>query len=138
MTTTPPIDQQVTFLGCADPATTDAFYRDVLGLPLVLDQGACRIYRTGRDAFLGFCRQTANLAGTRAAGVIITLVVDQREMVDAWDRYLRERGYEAAIEKPPSLNTQFAIYHLFLRDPDGYLVEIQTFLDPAWPRPGES
>jgi hypothetical protein len=27
------------------------------------------------------------------------------------------------------------IYHCFLRDPNGYLIEIQRFLDPAWPRP---
>jgi len=25
------------------------------------------------------------------------------------------------------------IYHCFLRDPNGYLLEIQRFLDPAWP-----
>jgi extradiol dioxygenase family protein len=27
-------------------------------------------------------------------------------------------------------------YHLcFLRDPNGYFIEIQQFLDPAWPGP---
>ena len=52
----PDIDQQVTFLHCADLAATDGFYRGLLGLPLALDQEVCRIYRVGRDAFLGFCR----------------------------------------------------------------------------------
>jgi catechol 2,3-dioxygenase-like lactoylglutathione lyase family enzyme len=38
-----------------------------------------------------------------------------------------------AIEKRPTMNTTYNIYHFFMRDPDGYLVEIQRFLDPAWP-----
>ena len=38
------------------------------------------------------------------------------------------------MEKPPTYNPTYHIYHLFVRDPDGYLVEIQTFLDPAWPK----
>ncbi len=37
------------------------------------------------------------------------------------------------IEKPPTLNPQYNIYQMFVRDPNGYLIEIQTFLDPAWP-----
>ena len=32
-------------------------------------------------------------------------------------------------------NERFDIYNFFARDPDGYLVEIQRFLDPAWPAP---
>ena len=33
------------------------------------------------------------------------------------------------------------IYHCFLRDPNGYLIEIQRFLNPAWhgiPAAGDS
>lgn len=134
MVNPPGIDQQITFVYCADLAATDVFYRGVLRLPLVLDQGACRIYRAGRDAFLGFCRGTENLSAIHASGVILTLVVDERESVDAWYQYLVESGYGTVVEKKPAFNSKFAIYHLFLRDPDGNLVEIQTFLDPAWPR----
>jgi catechol 2,3-dioxygenase-like lactoylglutathione lyase family enzyme len=51
--------------------------------------------------------------------------------VDAWYEFLIEKGVE--IEKPPTLNPTYNIYHCFLRDPNGYLLEIQQFLDPAWP-----
>lgn len=131
----PAIDQQVTFLYCGDLDAVDDFYRDVLGLPLVLDQGACRIYRTGRDSFVGFCRSTENMGSQPATGVILTLVVGDRAEVDRWHDYLQHRGANGSIERPPVLNTRFNIYHLFLRDPAGYLVEIQAFLDTAWPRP---
>ncbi|MCP5094249.1 MAG: VOC family protein [Chloroflexi bacterium] len=127
----PSIDQQVTFLHTADLEKTAVFYETILGLELVLDQGPCRIYATGRDAFLGFCRS----AGTRldddkiSNAVILTLVSDA---VDEWHDYLLSQ--QVPIEKPPTLNTKFNIYHCFLRDPNGYLIEIQTFLDPNWPK----
>lgn len=127
----PRIDQQVTFLYTADLDRAAAFYEGVLNLPLALDQGACRIYRVAAAAFLGFCRQTEAIAPERA-GVILTLVVDEPDAVDQWADYLVALG--VAFERGPLLNERFNIYHLFLRDPDGYLIEIQAFLDPAWPR----
>ena len=52
-----PFDQQVTFLYTRDLAASAHFYAEVLGLPLVLDQGLCRIYRVSGDAFLGVCQR---------------------------------------------------------------------------------
>lgn len=130
----PSFDQQVTFLYCADLDAADGFYRGLLGLPLVLDQGACRIYRAAAGAFVGFCRGTENLAAIQAGGVILTLVVGEIAAVDRWHERLIAAGASAHIERPPAINPRFNIYHLFLRDPAGYLVEIQVFLDPSWPR----
>ena len=39
----PSIDQQVTFLYTIDLEATAVFYETILELPLILDQGACRI-----------------------------------------------------------------------------------------------
>ena len=36
------------------------------------------------------------------------------------------------IEKGPVFNRDFQIYQMFLRDPNGYLIEIQRFEDPRW------
>ena len=98
----------------------------------MLDQGVCRIYRVSDTGFLGFCTKVTAVGGPSGAPalqVVLTLVSDH---VDAWYQELLGRG--VAFEKPPTLNTQFNIYHAFLRDPNGYLLEIQQFLDPAWPR----
>ena len=124
--TPPPIDQQVTFLYTNDLAATHRFYTDIMQLPLVLDQGSCRIYRVSNDAFLAFCeRPTAE----QPEGIIFTLVTQD---VDGWHAYLVDR--DVAIEKPPTLNPAYNIYQCFVRDPNGYLLEIQTFMDPSWPR----
>ena len=130
MTTHPPIDQQITFLYTFDLKATAHFYEDIMGLSLVLDQGSCRIYRTSRDGFLGFCQN--DYTPEQPNGVIFTLVTHQ---VDAWYRYLSQRGIP--FEKPPARNPTYNIYHCFIRDPNGYLIEIQEFLDPDWAKPGK-
>ncbi len=122
----PTIDQQVVFLHTADLETTAHFYETVLELPLVLDQGSCRIYQASRDGFVGFCEHLS--APNDLAGIIITLATHQ---VDEWYRFLTAKDIE--FEKPPTHNPKFNIYHAFLRDPNGYLLEIQQFMDPAWP-----
>lgn len=124
--TRPSIDQQVTFLYTRDLAATAEFYETILELPLVLDQGSCRIYETGAGSFLGFCQREETPEDP--LGVIVTLVTAE---VDAWHDYLSEKGIE--FEKPPAFYPAYNIYHCFLRDPNGYLLEIQQFRDPAWP-----
>ena len=128
----PPIEQQVTFLHAADLVETAVFYEQTLGLKLVLDQGSCRIYASGGDAYLGFCQTLGQHMEKPPPTnyIMLTLVTPD---VDGWHDYLVEQG--VAIEKPPTLNEKFNIYQCFVRDPNGYLIEIQTFLDPAWPTP---
>lgn len=75
----------------------------------------------------------AHLQKSDRSGVILTLVSND---VDGWHDFLVEQN--VAIEKPPTHNEAFHIYQLFVRDPNGYLIEIQTFLDEAWPRRAES
>ena len=103
---------------------TADFYEKTLELPLALDQGKCRIYRVAREAFIGFCEQADP---PPVEGVIITIVTRQ---VDEYCNLLRARG--VIFEKAPVFNADHKIYHCFLRDPNGYLVEIQRFEDPRW------
>ncbi|MBE2222814.1 MAG: VOC family protein [Anaerolineae bacterium] len=124
--TRPDVTQQVTFLHTADLVETAVFYQTILGLKMVLDQGRCQIFQVNGAAFIGFCE---HFEGANPDGVILTLVSEQ---VDAWYDYLTARN--VPVEKPPTLNETFNIYHLFLRDPNGYLVEIQRFLDQTWPQ----
>ncbi|MEH2425810.1 MAG: VOC family protein [Nostoc sp.] len=58
----------------------------------------------------------------KQSSIIFTLVTQQ---VDEWFEYLKKRGVE--FEKPPTLNEKYNIYQCFLRDPSGYLIEIQRF-----------
>ncbi len=116
-------DQQITFLYTQNLAETARFYEDCLELPLVRDQGVCRIYRVSQDGYIGFCQHLS--AEAAPAGLIITLV---SEDVDGWFARLSAKG--VSFEKPPMHNDQFHIYHCFLRDPNGYRLEIQRFDAP--------
>jgi len=119
-------EAMVTFVYVRDLARSREFYEGLLRIPLALDQGACHIYRVAQSGFLGVC-QCADRAGTATKGVILTLVSPN---VDAWYASLLETGVE--FETSPVYNPTYKIYHCFFRDPDGHLIEIQRFEDPAW------
>ncbi len=118
------INSHIVFLTTRDLDRTAEFYEQTLGLSLALDQGSCRIYKVAREAFIGFCEGDKEPA---TDGVMVTLVTED---VDGWCRNLRARGVQ--MEKEPSYNPDFKIYHCLFRDPNGYAVEIQRFEDPRW------
>jgi catechol 2,3-dioxygenase-like lactoylglutathione lyase family enzyme len=111
---------QVTFLPTADLAAVDAFYGVLLGLPLVRDQGVCRIYETSPGAYLGFCDR--GYAVPDQFRVVLTLIVE--DVVAAHD-VLLARG--ATPEGPPAHSDRYAVTSFFVRDPNGYLLELQRF-----------
>ena len=117
-------DSIVTFCYTRNMEETHCFYNGLLELPMVLDQGRCRIYRVSAGGFIGFCE------GARpdpANSVMITLVTDD---VDGWFERLALKGHQ--VIKAPAMNPEFLIYHCFVKDPSGYTVEIQRFEDPRW------
>ena len=117
--------ESITFLTTRDLAGTSAFYEEILELPLVVDQGDCRIYRVSSGSFLGFCSRPD--APERPQGLIFTFVTQD---VDSIANTLRAKG--VVFEKEPALNKTYQIYNCFFRDPNGYLLEIQRFLNPNW------
>ena len=126
----PPIAQQITFLDTRDLAATAHFYETTLGLRLARDQGRCRIYHVTGSAYLGFCERGGGpglVAAERAetGGVVLTLITDR---VDEWCTALRAAG--VPFVKEPADNPPYRITNAFVRDPNGYLVEIQRFWDP--------
>ncbi|GAP18053.1 VOC family protein [Levilinea saccharolytica] len=118
------IERLITFLYTQKLAETAHFYENLLQLRLVLDQGDCRIYETAPRAYVGFCKRMQPEGQTRE-GVILTLITPD---VDDWYRSLCALGAE--FEHPPVLNPKYQIYHCFLRDPNGYRIEIQQFIQP--------
>lgn len=125
----PSVDQQITFIFVTNLDQSAQFYEQTLGFSLWLDQGSCRIYEVlGRTGLIGICQSSKESKGAFSLdspqNVILTIVTEE---VDAWYEHLSNRG--VTFEKTPSTNPRFRIYHCFLRDPDGYLIEIQRFLD---------
>ena len=119
-----PFDSFITFLPTQDLEKTTHFYEQVLKLPLELDQTSCRIYRIAQGGFIGFCVKAEIKI---QEGVILTLVT---ENVDEWEQIFTE--HHLPIETSPTFNPDYQIYQMFVRDPNGYLIEIQRFEDPRW------
>lgn len=122
----PFIEQTMTFFYTDDLDRLAKFYGETLELPLVLDQGVCRIFRASESSFLGVCNKKDRPRGTK--GVMFTFIV--RDVMEMFE-YLKAKGVE--FEVPPSLRPGALVYSAFFRDPEGYMLEIQEFRDARWP-----
>ena len=125
----PPIDQVLTWFYTEDLEETTRFYRETLGLEQIYDQnGVTCIFRAESNAFLAIC-QVFGDRKVQPSGTMFTFVTDR---VDDWYRYLTEQGVPTRGE--PEHWEKENIYTLFAEDPNGYALEFQQFLDPAWPK----
>lgn len=113
----------VAFYPCHDLAATTDFYTRDLGLRLVRDQKTCVIFKVAKEAYVGFCQYEGDLPNHK--GVIVTLLTDEVDEV-----YRRMLRLNVETEGKPKQNDPFGIYHFFARDPDGYRLEVQRFLEP--------
>lgn len=114
---------QVMFLPTDNHQKSIDFYEGILGLELVRDQKLCRIYKTGPSSYLGFCERGYTIPTDYR--VVITLLIDD---VDGVYKLLKDQAI--ATESVPALSERFNVYQFFVRDPNGYLLEIQRFMEP--------
>jgi hypothetical protein len=107
-----------------DLKVVDGFYQQQLGATLWLDQGTCRIYH--KDGFMfAFCEHP----GSPPDNHMLTFFYPEHAAVDR--EY--QRLSKLAIA-PPQYNQRYDVYHFFIKDPDGRVVEFQKFeKQPAWP-----
>ncbi|CUH51316.1 VOC family protein [Shimia marina] len=116
---------QITWVYTETLAPCVAFYRDVLGLPVVRDAGTAMIFETAPGARIGLC-EVFGARVVQPAGSMITLVVADSEAVDA--AYLRLKEAVAGGLSGPEEIARFGIYSFFCADPNGYQIEVQCFL----------
>jgi catechol 2,3-dioxygenase-like lactoylglutathione lyase family enzyme len=112
----------ITFLYYRDLPRAEAFYRDVMGFPLAIDQGRmAKIMRICDGAHVGLVDEAHGMhdwAETRPVQLCIR-VPD----VDAWYRYAEERG--VANLSRLFVNDAIGIRAFVFDDPEGYQIEIQ-------------
>lgn len=118
-------DQFITFLPCADLSRSRAFYCDLIGLKLTLDQGQCLILEVSGGAFLGLCKAEEAVQPDRR--IMLTFV--EADLAARYAQFLREG---IVTDGPPRDNPKYQIVHFFAQDPDGYTLEFQRFYDPRW------
>ena len=116
-------DGNISFYGTDDLNKTDQFYRNNFNLKLFKDQGKCRIYKVPGGSMLGFCEHMEVL--TKDKSPIITFLTDNVDKV--YEELVKEENVE--ILSKPVHNVEFSIYQFFLKDPNGYTIEVQKFLN---------
>jgi catechol 2,3-dioxygenase-like lactoylglutathione lyase family enzyme len=113
----------ITFLYYRDLPRAAAFYRDVLGLELAIDQGdLAQIFRLADGAHVGLVDEARGMNAWQAEKPVqLCLRVAD---LDGWYRYLQ--GRQVADLSPIFENAQIGIRAFVFRDPEGYQIEIQT------------
>ena len=113
----------ITFLYYKDLPRAEAFYRDVMGFPLAIDQGrVAKIMRMADGAHIGLVDEAHGMNDwVEKKPVQICVRVPD---VDAWYAYIETTG-------APNLSQMFQNGELGIRafvfdDPEGYQVEIQS------------
>lgn len=113
----------ITFLGTKNLQKTSHFYQNILELPLYKDQkGICKIFSITAESKIGFCKHMPVIFEEKCP--ILTLIVDDVDAV-----YKKLLDNDIAIEDAPKYNPTFNIYHSFFKDPNGYTIEVQKFLE---------
>jgi len=116
---------QITLLYFRNIEKAYRFYEDVLGLKPKIDQGYGRIYEVSGNAFLGVMDEKRGfLQSGHGKSVMISLITDE---VDQWYQALEKRGVKLLSE--PRTKEDIGIRSFLFEDPEGYILEIQKFLD---------
>jgi len=118
------VEKAITFLYYVDLPKAFAFYTEVMGFPLEIDQGWSKILRIADHAYIGLVDETLGMH--RAHPVKPVQVCIRVPDVDAWHRYLASHKVPALTE--PKVSVPLGIRAFVLEDPEGYQIEVQTAL----------
>lgn len=114
----------ITFLYYRDLPGAMRFYQDVLGLPLVIDQGWSKIYRLCPGAHVGLVDEARGMH--RAADSKPVQICLRVPDVAAWHAYIATMA--VAGLSGLSENDALGIRAFVFQDPEGYQIEIQSAL----------
>ncbi|MEY3003817.1 MAG: hypothetical protein RLZZ491_993 [Pseudomonadota bacterium] len=112
----------ITFLYYRDLPRAYAFYRDVLGLPLAIDQGdLAKILRIAPGAHVGLVDEAKGMNRWQAEKCVQLCI--RVADVQGWYDYLADIGVDGLSRM--FQNDTLGIRAFVFRDPEGYQIEIQ-------------
>ena len=121
----PGVDLQITFLYYKDLNEAVRFYEDVMGFMLAIDQGWSKIYHVTGNAHIGLVEEERGRFNneSKKTNQVCLRVPD----VDAWHRYLGEKGVTNISDVGESLELKIRAFVLY--DPGNYELEIQQAVE---------
>ena len=117
-----PNELAITFLYYRDLAKAMRFYEDILGLPLAIDQGWCKIYRICPGAHVGLVDETRGMNSWQPVKTVQLCI--RVADVDAWYAYAQEEQLDDLSDL--FINDEIGIRAFVCNDPEGYQIEIQS------------
>lgn len=115
----------ITFLYFRDLPRAVAFYENVLGFQLAIDQGWSKIFRMTGAAHVGLVDETRGMH--RASDPKPVQICIRVPDVDAWHAWAKSQNVEGLTETKSS--TALRIRAFVFNDPEGYQIEVQSALD---------
>lgn len=112
----------ITFFYYRDLPRAMRFYEDILGLPLAIDQGWCKIYRIAAGAHVGLVDESRGM-NKWLPDKCVQLCIRVPD-VDAWYAYAQEEALDGLSDL--FVNDQIGIRAFVFNDPEGYQIEIQS------------
>jgi predicted enzyme related to lactoylglutathione lyase len=119
---TAPNQLAITFFYYRDLPAAMAYYEDILGLKLAIDQGWCKIYRIADGAHVGLVDETRGM-NKWTADKPVQLCIRVPD-VDAWYAYAQGRNLDNLSKLFE--NDALGIRAFVFNDPEGYQIEIQS------------
>lgn len=119
------IEYPITFFYVHDLEKETSFYRDILGLKLVLDQGWIKYFALNDRSQLGLVDASrGSIKASEDKPVLLSFVVDDP---DTYYQRLKDAHYEKPVPEPVT-REDIGIRAFIFEDPEGYKLEFQKFL----------
>ena len=117
----------ITWLYYKDMQAMEKFYQEVMGLPLIVDQGWAKVYQASETGYIGLVderRGMHNFSDKKAVNVSFIM-----QDLDGWFNYAKENKVfplrsEEIGEGPEKKYRAFVGF-----DPEGYFMEFDTFYE---------
>ena len=117
----------ITFFYYRDLPAAMQFYEDILGLPLAIDQGWCKIYEICAGAHVGLVDEAKGMNKWQAVKPVQLCI--RVPDVDAWYAYATEEQLDGLSDL--FIADEIGIRAFVFNDPEGYQIEIQTATRPG-------
>ena len=115
----------ITWLYYKDIPAMEKFYQEVLGLPLIADQGWAKIYQASASGYIGLVDERRGMHSyTEKKAVNVSFILKD---IDGWFQHVNESKLFELREREVSTGPENKYRAFVGYDPEGYFMEFDTF-----------